>query len=289
MKITNNNNLPEPLVAACSVDFYSKGDSDFSTTGLLRPARIVALENLHQDELQEDVMDRIYRLTGQTKHVVLERAALSNPDYLVERRFFSKIHHADQTFNISGQLDLYDPKTKTLYDWKETSVWKEILGDKDDWIAQGNINAWILADNGIPVERIVYITFYRDWKKRDSFRDDYPKNPVGQYDFGELWTPDRTVLFIKERINAHLRAKEGLPDCTPEERWERPAKWAVKKSGGVRATKVFDVKQEAESFVRSKAGYEVEFRPPEFVRCESYCPVSEHCSFFQSVKGRTRE
>lgn len=283
MKLTNRANLPAPLVAAVSFNDYNRGDSDFSTTGLLRPAPMAALEEKFKDELETDVCDRIYALMGQAAHVVLERAALVNPDYLVEKRYSTVVTLDGKDYKISGQLDLYDPETKTLWDWKTSSVWKEIMGDKDDWIAQGSINKFILEANGIEVNKIQYIVFYRDWKKRDSFREDYPKEPVGVYDFGELWTPTQTLDFIKDRLNAHLSARNGHPGvCSKEERWCREATYAVIKGENKRATKVFSSKEEAEQMARTDPKYRVEIRPEENVRCQDYCLVARFCE-----KGKT--
>lgn len=278
MKLTNIHNLPQPFVDAVSVDTYSKGDSDYSTTGLIRPPLISALEKKHWDDITEDVIDRVYRLTGQAKHIVLERAASANPDYIVEQRFSTQVGK----YKISGQLDLYDKTTRTLYDWKETSVWKEIMGDKKDWISQGNINRYILEMNDIPVEKIVYIVFYRDWKKNESFKNqDYPPARIGSYDFGELWELDKTDAFILERARLHEKALTEEVLCTDEEKWTRPEQFAVIKGDNKRASFVFDTEAEAQAWLGSKSGYRIEHRPAEYRRCQEYCLVSEFCSWWK--------
>ena len=48
MKITNNANIPQPIVDAIKNDSYSKGKADISVTQLIAPAQIVALERKHE-------------------------------------------------------------------------------------------------------------------------------------------------------------------------------------------------------------------------------------------------
>lgn len=278
MKITNKFNLPKPFCEAVSIDTYSKGDSDYSTTGLLRPARMVALERNHWDELEQDVSDMVWRMSGQVKHVVLERIAMANPDYVVEKRFSTVIDGK----KISGQLDLYDPGTKTLYDWKETSVWKQIVGNTDDWVKQSNINRYILAQNDIQVDSISNIVFFKDWKRREKGKENYPQSSIMEVKL-EMWDLEKTLAFLKERIKAHETAKENLPVCTQEETWARPAQWALIKKGGKRASKVCDSEEEALRL--KKPDQEIEYRPAEYVRCEDYCLCAEFCSQFKQMKG----
>ncbi len=73
-KLTNKHGLPQPLYSAVANDSYSKGDSDVSITRLLQPPRITALQERHEDEIEEDVIDHVYSLFGQCMHTVLERA-----------------------------------------------------------------------------------------------------------------------------------------------------------------------------------------------------------------------
>src|ERR1041384_3875976 len=65
IRITNNLNLPMPLVAAVRNDKYSPGRSDYTTSQLAgTPPRQFALKRKHWHELTEDVADRIYSLSG---------------------------------------------------------------------------------------------------------------------------------------------------------------------------------------------------------------------------------
>lgn len=90
-RITNNLNLPMPLVEAVKNDRYSPGKSDYTTSQLAgTPARQFALKRKFWNLLSEDVADRIYSLSGQSKHAILERAAeyCEQYEYLAEKRFY---------------------------------------------------------------------------------------------------------------------------------------------------------------------------------------------------------
>ena len=99
MKITNRLGLPSSLVKAVSNDRYSRGDAHISVTGLIGPARKRYLEQLHADEITEDVAERLWALLGQITHGILEKADLDST--LKEERFFIERYG----WRISGQLD----------------------------------------------------------------------------------------------------------------------------------------------------------------------------------------
>ena len=49
MKLTNNHNLPEAIVAAIMNDSYTKGDADISVTELLTPPQLRHLKLKHYE------------------------------------------------------------------------------------------------------------------------------------------------------------------------------------------------------------------------------------------------
>ena len=148
MKLTNKFNLPEPFVAAVSSDDYERGGAEYTATELIKPSRIVAYSRKYDKEMSEDASDRVWRFQGQTKHVVLERIAKANPSrYIVEERFEAIMPETGA--KISAKSDLYDKETHILYDWKETSVWKFMMGDTEEWEQQANINLYLMRMAGI--------------------------------------------------------------------------------------------------------------------------------------------
>ena len=71
----------------------------------------------------------------------------------------------------------------------------------------------------------------------------------------------------------------SLPDCSDEDMWAKPAVWALKKTGGVRAKSLHYSEDAANKALEDAGkGYEIEFRPGERTRCENYCNVRDFCS-----------
>jgi len=278
VRVTNKFGLPQPLVEAVSNNKYSPGKSDYTTTQLAgTPARQLILRKQHWNEISEDVADLIYSLSGQSKHVVLERAAefCKEYHYLAEKRFY--ITRKGKT--IGGQIDLYDESKLILYDWKETGVYAASHDLKPDWIAQGNINRIMLIENGYPVEKIINIVLYRDWKKSEVGRKEgYPEHQVQPFEI-PIWSTKETEEFISKRIAEFERAKKKIPLCSDEERWKTPDLYALIKKGNKKATKLFDSQQAAESEISvfKMMSYEVQFRPGINKRCESYCNCLPFC------------
>lgn len=288
MKLTNRFNLPAPLVKAVENDKYTPGNSDYTTTQLAgTPARQLILKRLHWDDLTEDVSDRIYALSGQSKHVILERAAeyCDEYEFLAEQRFY--VEREGKV--IGGQIDLYDKSLRVLWDWKETSVWVSYQDLKEEWISQGNVNRVLLQCNGYPVESIINVALYRDWKKAQvGTREGYPTHQVQQFEI-PIWPTEKTEQFIRDRIYEFESAKDSLPECSESERWYSGDKFALTKTGNKKATKLFDTAKEAEDhrqIFNMIKGYEVQYRPGINKRCDSYCVVASVCEQYKQLKEK---
>jgi hypothetical protein len=286
VKFTNRFNLPDPFVAALSSDDYARGEADFTTTELVRPVRIQSLTRAHWDELEEDVSDRVWALSGQVKHVILERIARVDPKrYLVEQRLEATLPGGKE---ISGQIDLFDMKDNTQYDWKETSVWKFILGDLEEWEQQGNINMYLLRENGVVVKALKNVALLKDWKvrkARTTRREDYPQCAINVVDL-PMWSVGQQQNFIAKRILAHELAKKDPPVCTRKERWQRDKVFAVMRKNRKSAIRLCDDEDKAEAMVKwytdhARPGetFYLEERPTEPVRCLDFCPVQQYCDF----------
>jgi hypothetical protein len=84
----------------------------------------------------------------------------------------------------------------------------------------------------------------------------------------------------------HKDALESLPECSPEERWEKPAVWAVKKKNRKSAIRLFASPDEAHEYGRRFVeGYFLEHRPGDAVRCSKYCSVANFCDQWRNVNG----
>lgn len=278
MKITNKYGLPDALVRAVENDPYDKGNSEFSVTELLAPARQRALMKMHKEELTEDVADRLFSLYGQIAHLILERANVVD---LAEKRFFGKIGDA----TVSGQVDSLVIVDEVLTDWKFTSAAGFYAGKdpKPEWIAQLNFQLELLRQNGLDAKTLQIGGLLRDYSKVAAERSKYyPQAPVVLMPI-PLWPREQTVATMQARINAHREARAGvLPLCTAEERWEKPGCWAVMKEGRKSAVRLFDTPAEAQEFAAGTANTAVE-RPGESTRCKSYCPVKNFCSQWSTL------
>src|SRR5262252_3843809 len=178
MKLTNNANLPSPLVKAISNDSYDRGQCDFTVTELLVPPRARALTQQHWDEIEEDASDLIWRLLGQIGHSILERAA--DPAYS-EHRFFGKI--AGKI--VSGRADLhFDGGYYHLWDYKFTSVYTAKNGMRPEWEQQVNMLRWLAMNQSKGrikhhVDKGSICAIYRDWSKPKAAREQgYPQHDV---------------------------------------------------------------------------------------------------------------
>lgn len=279
MQITNKLGYPEALVRAVELDPYSRGDSDYSVTQLLKPPRIVALEALHRHELVDDVSDRIWPLFGQIAHLILERANMAD---LVEKRF-SAVFKGKK---VSAQVDNLSLVNDLLTDWKFATVWKFLPGKpvEPDWVAQLNMQREILLRNGLSANKLQIVGLLRDWSKSEASRNsDYPQKGVITQPV-EVWERERTVAFIEERIGLMEQAKSSLPLCTPEERWARQDIWAVMRGDrAIRMGLCFTEKAAIELQAKND-GTRIEFRPGQSPRCDFYCSVSKYCTQYQSTK-----
>jgi len=285
MVLTNRNNLPLPLVEAVRNDPYDRGDCDFSVTELILPPRIGELRRQHRGEITEDASDRIFALLGQAIHTILERVA--GERYLVEKRF--TIYHKNSGVKVSGRIDCFDQQTRTLADYKLTSRYATKDGIKPEWEAQGNLNRLLMEKNDTKVKKIEFWAIYRDWSKMAVSRGvkEMPLEQVQAFEI-PMWDLAETEAYLDERIQLHQEAAETLPLCTDEERWYKPAKWAVMKKGREKAIRGGLCASE-EAAAEMIAGfddpkqYRIEYRKGEHQRCMHYCDVAPFCSFFKEL------
>lgn len=284
MNITNRLGLPNSLVKAVTNDKYHRGDAHISVTGLIGPARKRHLEQLHAEEITEDVAERIWALMGQIAHGILERA--DDQAWCEERLFIERFG-----WRISGQFDRYllEPDG-LLQDYKLTSTYAIKDGIKPEWEAQENVYALMLREHGYHVTSLDVVAILRDWQKaKAKHTPDYPQVPALVIPV-RVWPKHEIEKYIQARLNAHSKAHRDMPKCTAEERWERPAVYALQKLGNKRATKLFDTEPEAqEALAVIGAGYEIQLRPAEQKRCEDYCNALPFCTQGQRLVKETEE
>lgn len=287
---TNRSNLPPALCRAIENDDYdlasyceSHGldiNRTISTTTLVNPPQLEALKLKH--DYAEDYGDMLFMLMGSAVHYVIERSPTENS--LTEER----IHYRFGDWAVSGKIDDYSDRV--LRDWKFTSHWA-LKGDKPEWEAQANINAFLLNKAGFPVEKIEYWVMLRDWSRTQAMRGDTEYTSPFACKPVEIWDEERTREYIVNRLLKHEAAREHEADslheafpCTPEEMWAKPDSWKVFKVGAKRASKVFDNDKDAaiecaKMNVKSPGQYNVRHVPGERGRCANgYCPVAGFCN-----------
>ena len=145
MKLTNKFNLPEPIVHAVLNQGYTPGSSDITVTQLIQPPLLRQLTKKHWNELEEDVVDRIWAVLGSSVHSFLETAYKGTTARLEER-----IYAEVRGWKVGGQFDVLDGDT--LSDYKLTSIFG--ASGKKEWENQLNVLRWLLHKNGTEVKNL---------------------------------------------------------------------------------------------------------------------------------------
>ena len=296
MVITNNAGYPEALVKAVENDSYSRGEGvDRSVTGLLAPPRQAALKEIHGHEIVEDVSDRTYALYGQLVHLLLERAGEQSRNAINEERLYAEVGG----WTISGQpatLTLTeDQRSWIISDYKFVTAYKfkrSYSGElvmPEEYEQQLNMYGHLLRENGFKVDGLKIVAIYRDWSKLEAKRDsNYPQLGAETHDV-PLWSEDKARSFMEERVRLHQNAENDLPECTDDERWAKPDKYALMpNANSARARKLFDSEIDASTWAaanKMKPGWVIDHRKGANVRCENYCVVSEWCEQFKILNA----
>ena len=287
MLITNKYNLPEAFVKAIQNSRHN-ADKCLSATTLLKGTKEIILENRHFDEITVDASEEVWSVFGTATHSVLEH----QEDEAFKEESFS-VDVLD--YKVTGKVDRYDMKHETIEDWKTASVWKVIFHDFEDWKKQGLIYTWLLRQSGLNVRHIRFIALLKDHSKSEAKKKaDYPQSPVYIYEFDPSEDELTSIeAYIKEKV-FEVSANADKPDdeiaeCSPEQRWASPTKWAVMKEGRKTAVKVCDTEEEAKAFIedleKEKDKHYVEERKGQDKKCSDYCACCEFCSYYKSLQN----
>jgi len=300
MEITNRKNLPDIIVRAASNDQYNPGKSDYSATTLLKSGYMVDLERKHKDDIQEDVADRLWSMYGTAMHRVIELAA--NEDDIVEERYYATLKGKI----VSAQIDHYCDGVLTDFKFTSSYKIKKAITDGDkDYEAQLNIQAYLMDENGIKVDKICIIGLCRDWSMSkwnpSSYNHEhgYP-DQIETIEF-PIWPKEKQKAYIESRLDDMA----NKTPCDADMRWQKPTKYALMKEDGKRALKLADDHYEIVKYGINKGvfayhdpddldkgydvidkDYRIETREQPCIRCESYCLVNDWCEFWTNKQKR---
>jgi len=290
MRINNKLGLPKPFVSAVEREYQYK-DKQYSVTTLLKDIREILLTRRHHNEIEQDVADMIWLILGTAVHKVLED---SQEDYAE----FKEEHFAEEVENgykLSGQADLFNIETQTVTDYKTCSVWKVINDDWEDYKKQLLMYAWAFKKMGFTVTKGEIVAVIKDHSKTKAKIDkSYPQYPVtrksfkfGDNDFEEIES------FIKNKFK-EIEKYESVPDnelpvCSLEARWNDGDKYAVKKKGNKKATRVYDNINDAKEHLKKDENMELEIRKGEDKKCLEYCSCCEFCDFWIKNYGGNKD
>lgn len=279
MKITNNTSLPGILYRAiCGREEKYNNPGILSPSSATEPTRAIVLKKRHYDEIERDASTMLWSLFGSSLHSVVEGYA--NDQDVVEKTLEMDIDVDGNRERFIGTLDLYETEEAILNDYKVTSAWTLVFGDRiEDWEVQENCYRHLLDFAGMPVKKMRVWALLRDWSRSKASKDpDYP-----QKDIVEVSIQQRDVMdYLVGKIRS-IRASEKLSDdelrlCTPKERWAQPDKWALMKTGRKSAVKLYDSEEEANQELSWGKGTSIEYRPGKSNRCEKYCDAFPFCN-----------
>jgi len=269
---------------------YTKGKANLSATELINSPRIVQLRKLHEDKIETDVTEMVWSIFGTAIHGVLEHGKDDN--HLVEERLHTEI----DGWKISGAIDLQivnEDGSITINDYKTCAAWS-VMNEKIDWEYQLNIYAWLVERvKKKPISKLEIVAIIRDWNRRDVVnKAGYPDAPIKVVPI-QLWPFEHREKFIQDQITLHsnalfeLETGDELPHCTPDQMWEKPTTYAVKKIGGIKARNVCATQEEAAGKIAEYGkDYEIEERQGERTRCANFCSVRDFCSQWREYEAQ---
>lgn len=157
---------------------------------------------------------------GSLRHLALARYGEFCKNLLIEKRFKTKVGGIE----ISGQIDAYEPSTKTLWDWKTCKFISVKNLPYGEHVSQTAIYRLLLEGNGLPVAEVNII--YLDSSCWASVEMDEEKSLIRFYEKGErkvasldacMQPVEKTYEAIEPRVKTLWNAfhKDIEPPCEP--------------------------------------------------------------------------
>ncbi len=281
---TNKYNLPEYLVKLLSKD-YCPIKGRISVTQLIGEPLVRNLKMKHHDDLVYDVSDRLQALIGNGLHFYLFEKTTEDEDFAEE-----KLVDTIGGWDFVGKCDNYSPENKSIIDFKTCKIWAWIYRDEADsqinsYVKQMNCYVWQWRRRGFEVNTAYLDLFFKDWAKtKASYEKNYPPCQFVRLEV-PVWDFEKQERYIRERLEYHTTNR--FTECSPISKWQSETRYAAMKTGGKRALKLFDTKEEAQNFKSSHKDVNkihIDERLGECTKCKFYCDVSKVCPFYKETK-----
>ena len=290
---------------------YSNDPTNISTTSLMKPTHMVALERFNKDTSKEiNLEGMIPSVMGNAMHSLLEVAlektseemwkqfGIPKPEKL-EVRQEERVIRTLHGYTVTGKFDMlymYDGSEWHLADLKTMSVWALMIDPikkKEEFIKQLSIYRWLNHTVTI-ADRAEILYWYTDWSKADSMRkSSYPASRIGHLEIA-LWSLEDTEKYISDKLLKLIKATESLEKsgvtgtkCDDSELWktENTFKYYKNPKKTDRATKNFETYGEAHArYMKDKAVGTIIEVSGEIKRCK-YCSVTAFCPDYATYKA----
>jgi len=266
-----------PLWHWLTDDTYEKGDCDYSITELLSPVQLTVLRKHHAKTITQDPAHMLASRIGTAIHQSIHEAwKRSGARGVSEERFYFTLDGA----TIGFSPDFIDDQG-VVHDWKSTKIWGVLDGAKPDWTEQLRAYDYGLASIGIDATALVDWAVILDHSPNKVEELPYP---IVRFDIPRV-PHEVTEAFLQDRLNRVREAEAALasggliPECTSDERWVKPGKWAVCKRGNKRALALRDTEEEARELLNSgwkKATHLERREGAQWFRCANYCAIGKN-------------
>lgn len=271
---------------------------DYSVTRLIDTPRRVQLHKRYGDIVTPNPRYQVGSFIGTAVHELIEKYLrmkyAGDEKVELEKTVAHPFETARGIRMVTGKFDILYDKVD-LIDNKAVNVWA-IIFDRNmvKWHEQQNLYAYLLHLRGVDIKTLTIAAWFKDWKEGDALRDKtYPQDQYQEYKL-ELWPWEATEMFLEDRLSLHIVCEDDtdndLPECSPDDRWERFPKGEVhqyavmKNKFAKRAVRVFGTMEEAREYIRTWKGQTadsfVEVRHAQRKRCTKYCSVCDYCNHY---------
>jgi len=327
-QLINDANIPSPIFESLKMDFYNadkEQDTFCSVTSVLKSPKLFWGEKRLFEHGTGDLIlpasTQVFSQQGHMVHDYFEKSLGNHKDFVVEKRVRCKFMIDGRPIIISGMFDIYNIPIRDLNDYKNMSIskfnralglskfWKDGAKGFPEYEEQTNIYTLMMnLDGKWPVDSIRLIICLRDWSRMEKIKQDTLPDSPYVYHRMPLWNQDVTKKFIGTKIRNILKYEntptDEIPECTPEERWEREKFFKVYKFSNGKKSKMccqgtakLKTLKEAEDWIYNKTkgagdllqlsneelGYTIHIDRTDPLKCSSYCILShmDKCNYWK--------